>query len=148
MASQLLRATWCISGRLTTVPDHAVPTVGGRPWEEFLAERPIAVLATVSADGMPHAVPVEVLVRDGRVYCWCQSSSHKAHNVAREGRAALVAYKSRDGVLVRGPARLIPAGEDGYEEIARAFLDKYKREERYGNDVLIEITPDRVTPMA
>jgi PPOX class probable F420-dependent enzyme len=124
-----------------------VADVAGQPWEQFLAERPIGVLATVSADGMPHAVPVEVLVRDGRVYCWCKASSHKARNVAREARAALVAYKSHDGVLVRGPARLIPAAEDGYEEIARAFLDKYKREERYGNDVLIEITPERVTPM-
>lgn len=129
------------------MPPADASTIAGQPWDEFLNERPIAVLATVSADGMPHAVPVEVLVRDGRVWCWCQASSHKAHNVAREGRAALVAYKSHDGVLVRGLARLTPAGADGYEEIARGFLGKYKREERYGNDVLIEITPERVTAM-
>lgn len=122
-----------------------MPDVAGQPWEEFLAERPIGVLATVSPDGMPHAVPVEVLVRNGKVYSWCQAASRKARNAAREGRASLVAYKSHHGVLVRGPVRLISDGDDAYEEIARGFLDKYRREERYGNDTMIEISPERVT---
>ncbi|TMK51414.1 MAG: pyridoxamine 5'-phosphate oxidase family protein, partial [Actinobacteria bacterium] len=29
-------------------------------WQEFLNERPIAVIATPRADGTPHAVPVEL----------------------------------------------------------------------------------------
>lgn len=121
------------------------PTVAGRPWDEFLSERPLGVFATVGAEGMPHAVPVEVVVRDGRAYVWCRSSSRKARNAAREGRAALVAYKQNDGVLLRGRVRLIAEGEDGYEGITGAFLKKYERAETYGNDLLIELSPHRIT---
>ncbi|HEX9697063.1 MAG TPA: pyridoxamine 5'-phosphate oxidase family protein [Actinomycetota bacterium] len=121
------------------------PTVAGKPWEEFLAERPLGVIATVGAEGMPHAVPVEVVVRDGRAYVWCRGASRKARNAARDGRAALVAYKGNNGVLLRGRVRLIVAGEPGYEAISTAFLTKYERDEGYGNDTLIEIIPHRVT---
>lgn len=114
-------------------------------WASFLAARPIAVIATVSEDGSPHAAPVEVVLRDGKVYVWCEAGSVKARNAARTKRAALTAYKGHPGVLVRGPLRLIAKGEPGYDEITREFLSKYDREETYGNDLLIEITPERVS---
>lgn len=119
--------------------------VGDQPWEEFLAERPLGVIATVGDDGWPHATPVEVLVRDGAVYAWTKRGSVKARNVAREGRAAMVAYKGHAGVLVRGPARLLDASHERFPAITGAFLAKYEREETYGNDTLIEITPERVS---
>lgn len=122
------------------------PTVAGRPWDQFLADRPLGVFATVGAEGMPHAVPVELVVRDSRVYVWCRSSSRKARNAAREGRAALVAYKGNDGVLLRGSVRLLRDGDGGYQAIANAFLKKYERDESYGNDLLIELSPARITP--
>ena len=68
----------------------------------------------------------------------------KARNVARTGLATLTAYKGHAFVMVRGRARLIEKGQESYDEIARGFLDKYEREESYGNDTLIEITPERV----
>ena len=114
-------------------------------WEPFLSERPLAVVATAGPDGIPHAVPVEVVVDGGRVYVWCHATSVKARNAAREGRAALVAYKGRAFALVRGTARLLSADDDDYERITAAFLAKYAREETYGNDCLIEITPERVS---
>lgn len=108
-------------------------------WEDFLAKRPLGVVATVDASGRPHAVPVEVVVRAGRAYVWCRSDSAKARNAARGGWVAIAASKGHAGVMVRGPARLIRAGESGYDELARSFLAKYGREETYGNDTLIEI---------
>lgn len=113
-------------------------------WQGFLSARPIAVLATVGDDGTPHAVPVEVVVEDGRVYCWMHASSVKARNAARTGTAALVAYKGNTYALVRGPARLLNADDPAYARITGAFLAKYEREETYGNDALVEITPDKV----
>lgn len=89
--------------------------------------------------------PVEVVVRDGRTYNWVHSWSAKGRNAARGGRAALLAYKGQTGVLLRGPVRVIRQGEPGYEEISKAFLEKYGREETYGNDLLIELTPERVS---
>lgn len=114
-------------------------------WEAFLTDRPLGVIATVGPDGTPHAVPVEVFVRDGKVYAWCEGWSVKVRNARRTGRAALVAYKGRAGTLVRGPARLLTGADPAYESITREFLRKYEREETYGNDTLIEITPERVS---
>lgn len=114
-------------------------------WEAFLAERPLAVIATAGPDGTPHAVPVEVVVRDGLVYVWAEGGSVKVRNATREGRAALVAYKGHSFVLVRGPARVLGPDDPAYRDIAQAFLAKYERDEEYGNDALIEITPERVT---
>lgn len=119
--------------------------VAAESWAAFLAERPIAVLATVGPDGSPHAVPVEVLVRDGLVYVWCESWSVKGRNAGRRPVAALTAYKGHAGVLVRGPVRVIAPGEPGYDEVTRGFLDKYRRTESYGNDLVLEISPARVS---
>ncbi len=113
-------------------------------WQAFLYERPIGVIATVSETGLPHAVPVEVYVADGKVYCWCRRTSLKARNVAATGVAALTAYKGHTRTLVRGPARLLDKDDAGYLSITRGFLDKYQREETYGNDCLIEIMPEKV----
>ena len=114
-------------------------------WQTFMAERPLGVLATLGEDGTPHAVPVEVVVHDGKVYAWSQGTSMKVRNVARTGRAAMVAYKGHDFALVRGPARLLRSVDDDYEQITRAFLTKYNREESYGNDVLVEVSPELVS---
>jgi uncharacterized pyridoxamine 5'-phosphate oxidase family protein len=119
--------------------------VDGRAWEEFLSERPLGVVATNGTDGTPHAVPVEVVVHKGRVYVWCEASSAKARNAARDARVGIVAYKGNSGVLIRGRARLIFEGGVGYGELSGLFLAKYNRHEAYGNDTLLEITPERVT---
>lgn len=114
-------------------------------WREFLAERPIAVLATIGRDGTPHAVPVEVVVYGGKVYAWCESDSVKVANVRRTGKAAILGYKGIAAALVRGPARVLSTENAHYGDITGEFLSKYNREETYGNDALVEITPDRVT---
>jgi len=114
-------------------------------WKAFLEQRPLGVLATVGRDGLPHAVPVEVVVHDGKVYVWAESESVKVANVRRTGTAAMLGYKGMAAALVRGPSRLLTTGDADYAEITNAFLTKYNREETYGNDVLVEITPERVT---
>jgi F420H(2)-dependent biliverdin reductase len=113
-------------------------------WQAFLAERPIAVLATVGRDGTPHAVPVEVVVYGGRVYAWCESDSVKVANVRRTGTAAMLGYKGLAAALVRGTARVLTSDNAAYTDVTNAFLVKYDREETFGNDVLVEIAPDRV----
>ena len=90
-------------------------------------------------------MPVEVVIDGGRVYVWCHATSVKARNAAREGKAALVAYKGQAFALVRGSARVLRADHPDYERITAAFLAKYERTEAYGNDALIEISPARVS---
>ena len=60
-------------------------------------------------------------------------------------RASIVGYKGHAFVSVRGPVKIISLGEDGYDEITRGFLDKYQREETYGNDTLIQLSPEHVS---
>jgi F420H(2)-dependent biliverdin reductase len=114
-------------------------------WAGFLGERPIAVLATAGPDGYAHAVAVEVILRDSNVYVWCESYSVKARNALREGRATLTAYKSNEGVMVRGRVRAIPAGDPEYGAATAAFIAKYPGWNHDSNDLVIEITPACVT---
>jgi general stress protein 26 len=111
----------------------------------WMHDRPLGVMATSGADGVPHAVPVEVIVHDGRVYSWGQRTSVRARNIERTGTAAVVAYKGHAFVLVRGNARLLDMNDEPYAAITRKFLDKYGREETYGNDTLLEVTPERIS---
>lgn len=90
-------------------------------------------------------MPVEVLARNEKVYVWCSARSVKGRNAALGGKAAVTAYKGPAGILVRGAIRLIPKGARGYDELAKAFLKKYQREETYGNDLMIEVKPERVS---
>jgi general stress protein 26 len=113
-------------------------------WTEFMQERPLAVLATVGRNGLPHAVPVEVFVYGGKVYAWSESDSVKVANVRRTGRAAMLAYKGSAAALVRGTARALTKDFAHYVDITDGFLKKYDRDESYGNDTLVEISPDRV----
>ena len=83
-------------------------------------------------------------MRNDKVYVWSQRTSQKVRNAGRARRASLVGYKSHSFVSVRGPVNIISIGEPSYDEITRGFLDKYEREETYGNDTLIEITPEHV----
>jgi general stress protein 26 len=114
-------------------------------WASFLAERPIGVFATVGRDGMPHAVPVALVVCDGKPQIWCRSDSVKARNAEREGRAALTAYKGNSFVSVRGAVTLIHAEDARYEEITRAHSEKYSGREQPDNDLVIEVSPDRIS---
>lgn len=107
-------------------------------------QRPLGVLATVGADGLPRAVPVEIVVHDGRVYSWCHATSVKARNAARNGAATFLVYKGNDWVMVRGRARVFGADDPSYEQVTQMFLRKYDRTETYGNDVLVEVQADEV----
>jgi hypothetical protein len=113
-------------------------------WQAFLSERRLAVFSSIGRDGGPHMTPVEVVLRDGVPYIWTESGSAKGRNAQRGGRVALMAYKGTSGVLIRGTAILLRKGDPGYEELARAFLDKYDREETYGNDLIVGVSPERV----
>ena len=103
------------------------------------------MVATIGEDGLPHVVPVEVLVADDKVYVWTRARSRKVANVAHAGIAALTAYKGNDFVLVRGRARVLDATDPSYEQLARSFLRKYDRDETFGNDRLIEILPEKIS---
>jgi PPOX class probable F420-dependent enzyme len=88
---------------------------------EFLSETPrVGRLATVSADGEPHVVPVWFRVRDGVIQVHTSAETRKGQNVEATGRHAFTVdvdtlpYK---GVTVRGAARAVDADVVDWSEL-------------------------------
>jgi PPOX class probable F420-dependent enzyme len=85
---------------LTTFAVHPLdPTV-----QAFLAERHLGVLTTLRADGSPHAVPVGFAYDpdDHRVRIITQTTSVKARNAARSGRATVTQVDGRRWLTLEG----------------------------------------------
>ena len=57
---------------------------------ELLAQRRIAAVATVGADGAPHLTATWFLYEDGALYLAIPSGSAKGRNLARNGRVAVM----------------------------------------------------------
>lgn len=110
----------------------------------FLESRPIAVLASIGDDGIPHAVPVELIVDDGRVYSWCRSTARRVDYLRERPLASMTAYRGNDFVCARGPVAFRDSSWERYAEVTALFLRKYDRTETYGNDTLVELDPVQV----
>ena len=112
---------------------------------EFLAERHLATLTTLRADGSPHVVPVGFSYdadRDlVRVITFARSA--KARNAARGGRAAVSQVDGARWATLEGVVRLA----DDAESVALAVAGYAKRYRQPGervDRVAIEITVDKV----
>lgn len=78
--------------------------------EKFVNRPKTAVLATVTQDGHPHAVPVWYRFVDGNFHIITARGSAKHRNIERTGRAAL-AIDDREGVFAHitaeGPVNVV-----------------------------------------
>jgi PPOX class probable F420-dependent enzyme len=86
----------------------------------FLAEGTrVGRIATVSADGVPHVVPVWFRLDGDRLLVHTQGESRKARNIRATGRFSMTVDKDTfpyKGVSVGGPART--AGDDEVDSVA------------------------------
>ena len=111
-------------------------------------------VATTGARGMPHVVPVcHVLVRD-RLYFGSGNEGRKVLNLRDNAQLAAVvdvytdAWSQLRGVMLQGPARLIPRGPE-FQRIRKALYAKYPQYAREAaiapaDSVIVELTPTRV----
>jgi PPOX class probable F420-dependent enzyme len=139
------------------VPDELPPTA-----QAFLARARVAHLATASAAGAPHVVPITFVWLDGRLYSALDAKPkrvagtrlRRVRNLLANPRVAVVVDRyvddwSRLGyVLIEGTARLIEEGAAAAR--ARAALrTKYAPYHdgplRLGDAPLVELTPTRLT---
>ena len=111
--------------------------------QTFLAERHLATLVTLRADGSPHSVPVGFTYADGVARVITSGGSAKAANVERDGRAAVTQVDGARWVSLDGPARVVhdPA-------VVAAAVDAYSRRYRQPRErddrVVIEIEVQRM----
>src|SRR5712691_68852 len=111
-------------------------------------------VATAGGRGMPHLVPVCQALAGGKIYFASGNDGRKALNLAQNPQVAVtVDLYSEDwahlkGVMVQGPARLIPRGAT-FRRIRALLYKKYPQYPREAalaesDSVVVEVTPTRV----
>ena len=111
----------------------------------FLAERHLATLTTLRADGSPHVVAVGFSydTRDGLVRIITFARSVKARNAARGGRAAVSQVDGARWATLEGVVRLV----DDPASVALAvagYAARYRQPGQRPDRVAIEIVVDKV----
>ena len=111
----------------------------------FLAERHLATLTTLRADGSPHVVPVGFSYDHdaGLVRVITFAGAMKARNAAANCRAAVSQVDGGRWATLEGVARLV----DDRPSIARAvagYAASYRQPSERADRVAIEIVVDKV----
>lgn len=112
---------------------------------EFLAERHLATLTTLRADGSPHVVPVgftfDPSTREVRVIT--SGTSRKAVHAARGSRCVVSQVDGRRWLSLEGPGRVLddPASVRDAEE---RYAGRYRTPRENPARVVVVFTVDRV----
>ena len=124
--------------------------------ERFLAERRVAVLATLGPDGEPVLTPIWYLYRDGLLHMRTGRESVKARNVGRDPRVTVCVQDERApyrSMTVYGRASVEAMEEELSAAISRRYLGAvagafYQRLTREAVEQSAEVTlvvrPERV----
>jgi len=114
----------------------------------FLAERHLATLTTLRADGSPHVVPVGFSVHRPagaapvvRVITF--ESSVKVRNAARGGRAAVSQVDGGRWLTLEGPVH-VRRDAEGVAAAVAGYAARYRQPGERADRVALEITVDRV----
>ncbi len=121
------------------------PAALGATMLAFLAERHLATLTTLRADGSPHVVPVGFGYDADRriVRIITPAGSQKAVNAGRGGRAAVSQVDGGRWVTLEGELRLV-TDADGVARAVAAYTERYQDPRPRDDRVAIEIDVDRV----
>ena len=120
--------------------------------EEFLRPTRIAVVATLSASGMPQLTPNWYRFADGRLSVSTTKERVKFLNLSRDDRIAVCIYSeplAKDYVTLRGRAEILDG--DSIWPDTRAIVERYlpaekvearMRQLRQENRVIISMVPE------
>jgi F420H(2)-dependent biliverdin reductase len=112
---------------------------------EFLAERHLATLTTLRADGSPHVVPVGFTWDDatGVARVITDGASLKARNLRTGGRAAVCQVDGRRWLTMEGPAMVTDDSEEVADAVER-YAARYRVPRENPTRVVVTIRVDRV----
>lgn len=129
-------------------------------WQAFVVAEPRpAVLATVRADGRPHAAPIWIDMEDGAIWFSTGADTVKGRNLARTGQATICVQDDRapfSFVVVECTAELID-DLDLVRHWATRLGGRYMgadRAEQYGarngvpGELVVKLTPVHVVSAA
>jgi PPOX class probable F420-dependent enzyme len=111
----------------------------------FLAERHLATLTTLRADGSPHVVAVGFTWDDevGLVRVITDGSSRKAVHARGAGRAVVAQVDGPRWLALEGTVRL-RAEPERVAEAVRRYAQRYRQPAQNPQRVALEIAVDRV----
>ena len=111
----------------------------------FLADRHLATLTTLRADGSPHVVPVgfsySPTERIARIITFAPSM--KARHAARGGRAAVSQVDGGRWLTLEGSVRLVTDAA-GVAAAVEGYAARYRQPSERVDRVAIEIQVDRI----
>jgi len=121
---------------------------------KLIAWERVARVATASATGTPHLVPVCHVLADGKLYFASDAGARKVRNLKANPRIAVTVdlysddWSNLKGVMLQGTTRLIEKGPR-FRKIRRLLYAKYPQ---YPDEaaleesevVIVEVTPARV----
>jgi nitroimidazol reductase NimA-like FMN-containing flavoprotein (pyridoxamine 5'-phosphate oxidase superfamily) len=121
---------------------------------QLIERERVCRVATVSAEGMPHLVPICAVVADGKIYFGSGNDARKVKNLAGNPRIAVTVDLYSDdwahikGVMVQGTSALIARGPR-FRKLRGLLYRKYPQyateaamEE--SDSVIVEVTPTAV----
>jgi nitroimidazol reductase NimA-like FMN-containing flavoprotein (pyridoxamine 5'-phosphate oxidase superfamily) len=119
---------------------------------DFIKSQGVARLATVSADGTPHNVPVCAVVAGGRLYVASDKNAKKVKNIEGHSSAAIVfdvyvdSWKRLRGLMLECRCRLVDEKE--FKRVRRSFYTRYPKYEADAplapeDSVIVELIPTK-----
>ncbi len=111
----------------------------------FLAERHLATLTTLRADGSPHVVPVGFTfdAGSGVARVICSDGTQKVRNVERNGTVVLCQIAGAAWLSLEGQAG-IARSADAVAEGERRYAARYQAPRPNDRRVVIEVTVTRI----
>lgn len=130
------------------------PTKLSKKAADFVARERVCRVATVSADGQPHLVPVCHAVAGGKLYIGSGDDATKIRNLKANPHITVTVdlysdhWASLKGVMIQGRAKLIERGP-GFQRARRKLYEKYPQYSKEAaispsDSVVIEVTPTHV----
>jgi nitroimidazol reductase NimA-like FMN-containing flavoprotein (pyridoxamine 5'-phosphate oxidase superfamily) len=91
---------------------------------------PVAHVATLEPDGSPHVVPLWFVWLEDALYLTSRRGTRVEANLGRGGAVSAsidrgVNWAEHQGVLVRGPAEVLPPDHSSVKRALSAWFDKY-----------------------
>lgn len=129
-------------------------------WQAFVRSEPRpAVLATVRADGRPHAAPIWIDLEDGAIWFDTGAGTVKGRNLARTGTATICVQDDRPPfsfVVVEGTVELIDdldlvrawAARLGGRYMGADRAEEYGERNGVPGELLVKLTPTKVVSAA
>ena len=121
---------------------------------DLVARERVCRMATVSADGRPHLIPVCHVLASGKLYIGSGDEGAKVRNIKVNPHVTVTVdlysdhWAALKGVMVQGRAKLIERGP-AFQRARRKLYEKYPQYSKEAaispaDSVVIEVTPTHV----